>query len=112
MHTVHHTLSIRTNTQSAYLLPICPNSRHHKTYGTAHNFYKDEQSVYNNCCSVALTVSSKLQTEHHTISILTKSQSDLHDAFCTKRSKETKTAHNKIAIVTKSQSKLPVALLH
>jgi len=45
--------------------------------GTPHNCYSDQKSACLNCCLLALTVSPIVQTAHHTIAIVTNSQSAL-----------------------------------
>jgi len=51
-----------------------------------------------------------IQTVHHTVAIVTNSQSVLPVALIV--SPTGQTVHRTIAIVTNSQSSLPVALLH
>ena len=70
----------------------------------------DQQSVCLTSGPVALTVSPTVQTAHHTIAIVTNSQSALTVALIV--SPRVQTAHLTIPIVTNSQSALPVALLH
>jgi len=73
--TVHRTIAIVANSQSAYLLPCCTNSKPHSTDCSPHNCYCDQQSVCPSCCPVAPTISPRVQTVHRTIAIVTNSQS-------------------------------------
>jgi len=77
VHTVHRTIDIETNGQSALPVALCTNSKPHNTDRTPHNCYSDQQSVYSTCCNVALTVSPTVQTVRRTITIVTNSQSAL-----------------------------------
>ena len=67
--TTHHTIAIVTNSQSAYLLPCCTNSKPHITDVIPHNCYSDQQSVCTTCCSFALTKIPAIQTAHRTLNI-------------------------------------------
>jgi len=57
-----------------YLLLYCTKSKPHNTDGTSHNCYGDQ---HQSALPVALTVSPKVQTAHHTITRVTNSQSVL-----------------------------------
>jgi len=82
--TLHHTIAVVTNSQ--YTLPVAllqPNFKPQNMNGIPHICYSDEHLVCPTCCSVALRLSSTIQTVQRTNTIETKIQSNLPVACCT-----------------------------
>ena len=132
-------------TNSQYTLPVAllqPNFKPQNMNGIPHICYSDEHLVCPTCCSVALRLSSTIQTVQRTNTIETKIQSNLPVACCTNSKPHStdcippncysdkylvntscypvaltviptiQTVHRTIKIVTNISPTLPVTLLH